>query len=275
MKLSNKSIAKSVDFNALMAEFSKEHDVLHHVQIYGDDYIFRILGRREYKKILHNDSLTELDMEDEICKLCVLWPEDFDTDECPAAAPTELCRQILENSFLDDITSTLRLLEYYKEEMTDLENQMICIISEAFPHYSLEEIEEWNNLKFCKMFTRAEWKFNNLKDGEIKDVTEIIRNALDLQDQGYTEEEISVKLSEEETHQQKKNDEVTFNSSPDQNTSRKGKQKLTPEKLRELQAKFPEIDWTADATKENVDVLNNSVNTVAPALRSGTWGWGD
>lgn len=274
MKLSNKNRNDVIDFNAIMSELSQEYDVLHHVQVYGDDYIFRILGRKEYKRILHSEGLTELDMEDDICNLCVLWPEDFDTDECPAAAPSELCRQILENSFLDDITSTLRLLEYYKEEMTDLENQMICIISEAFPNYSLEEIEEWNNLKFCKMFSRAEWKFNNLKDGEIKDVTLIIREALDMQEEGLTNEEISQKLSEEYDTPQQQSVPVKQEPKQENNTvSKHGKEKLTPEKLRELQAKFPEIDWTANISNEDINNIP-TVDTTAPALRGGTWGWG-
>ncbi len=54
--------------------------------------------------------------------------------------------------------------------------------------------------------------------------------------------------------------------------SRNGKEKLTPEKLAELQRKFPEIDWTADATKERVET--NTHTHLPVAQRPGTWGWG-
>ena len=61
-------------------------------------------------------------------------------------------------------------------------------------------------------------------------------------------------------------------------SSKKGKQKLTPEKLRELEEmkrKFPEINWGADEVLNHGadNVMNNmdSVSTVSPALRPG-WG---
>lgn len=147
---------KSIDFNMLIAQFGEQYDVVHHVRIEDEDFIFRILGRHEYKKILNNPNLSEFDKEDEICNTCLLYPEGYDLDNASAGIPGELCKFILENSFLDGLESTIRLLEHYKDEMEELEHQMVCIISEAFPNYTLEEIESWNNLRFCKMFARAE-----------------------------------------------------------------------------------------------------------------------
>lgn len=278
MKISKSSLkTPNIDFNALLAEYSEKYDIVHHVKIHDENYIFRILGRKEFKRILSSQDLDEMDKEDEICKTCVLWPEDFDIDEINAGTPPILCKYILENSFLDDITSTLRLLEYYADEMEELENQMVCIISEAFPNYTLEEIESWNNLMFCKMFSRAEWKFNNLRNSELKSATDVIRKVVDLKEEGLSQEEIEEAMLEEtevikETNKEEDNS-VTFNSSPDKEVSRKGKQKLTPEKLAELQAKFPEIDWTADASKEKVET--NTHTHLPVAQRPGTWGWGN
>lgn len=273
MQISKKQEKKTIDFNELISIYSDKYDVVHHVQINGEDYIFRILGRKEYKRILYNESYTELDMEDDICKTCVLWPEDLDLDEIHAGTPTELCRNILENSFLDDISSTLRLLEFYQDEMNDLENQMICIISEAFPSYTLEEIESWNNLKFCKMFSRAEWKFNNLKQSELKSATDVIRDVINLQEEGYSKEEIELALQEEytEKEQLQKEPAMTFNSSESKEISRNGKNKMTPEKLMELKQRFPEIKWDQDNhQKEKVET--NTHTHLPVAQRPGTWG---
>lgn len=55
-----------------------------------------------------------------------------------------------------DPDSVANLIEAYREEMELLDTQMTCIISEAFPNYKLEEIEEWDMIKFCKMYSRAE-----------------------------------------------------------------------------------------------------------------------
>lgn len=268
MKISNSALKQNIDFNELIARYGDMYDVVHHVQIHGEDYIFRILGRKEFKKILNSEELDEMDKEDAICETCVLWPEDFDVDDVEAGIPPQLCKHILENSFLDDIKSTLRLLEYFEDEMTELENQMICIISEAFPNYTLDEIESWNNIRFCKMFSRAEWKFNNLRTSELKSATDLIRDIVNLQEEGLDEEEISQRINDGNN----KEDEIIFNTSSDKEVSRNGKEKLTPEKLAELQRKFPEIDWTADATKERVET--NTHTHLPVAQRPGTWGWG-
>lgn len=273
MQISNKQLKKTIDFNELISTYSDKYDVVHHTQINGEDYIFRILGRREYKKILYNEDYTELDMEDDICKTCVLWPEDLDLDDVHAGTPTELCKNILENSFLDDITSTLRLLEYYQDEMNDLENQMICIISEAFPSYTLEEIESWNNLKFCKMFSRAEWKFNNLKQSELKSATDVIREVINLQEEGYSQEEIEIAMQEEHTKKEQpkpKEPAMTFNSSESKEVSRSGKDKMTPEKLKELQQRFPEIKWDQD--NHSTEKVETTYTHLPVAQRPGTWG---
>lgn len=283
MKISRSTLNEPiVDFGELLSMYSEEHGVVHHVQIYGEDFIYRILGRKEFKKILNSETLDEMDKEDKICETCVLWPEDFDIDEVNAGTPPMLCKSILENSFLDDVSSTLRLLEYYTDEMDDLENQMICIISEAFPSYTLDEIESWNNLMFCKMFSRAEWKFNNLRNTEISSAIDIIKQVVDLKEEGYEQDEIEdiIKTNSNASNNVNNNSnikdegnkqEVVFNSSPDKEVSRKGKEKLTPEKLAELQRKFPEIDWTADASKERVE--NNTHTHLPAAQRPGTWGW--
>lgn len=287
MKINNtKAPRKTVDFNMLLAKYAEEYDVIHHIRIDDEDFVYRILGRHEYKKIINTPNATEMDMEDMICATCLLYPEDYDFDEAPAGLPRELTESILENSFLDGPESTLRLLEHYKGEMNELENQMVCIISEAFPAYTLDEIESWNNLRFCKMFSRAEWKFNNLKNAELTDVSEMIKDILDLQNQGYSNEEIAEILDEEEAKKQgttftarkREQQAMPIRNTEDNQISKNGKQKLTPEKLAELQKMkqmFPEIHWSEDELLNHGanDAMSNmsSESTVAPALRPG-WG---
>lgn len=282
-KITRRNTKKVIDFNMIMAKLSEEHDIIHHVRIDDEDFIYRIIGRHEYKKILYNNNLSDLEIEDLVCKACLLYPENYDFDSCSAGLPSLLCKEILENSFLNDIEATLRLLRHYQDEMEELENQMICIISEAFPNYSLEEIESWNNLKFCKMFSRAEWKFNNLKNAELKSVTDLIEQIVELKDDGFAPEEIGEIISNNNNQDTNINPQqqmsgIQFNSSDNKEVSRKGKQKLTPEKLQEMQRMqelFPEIDWSNDEILRNgadTAIKNTeSVSTVSPALRTG-WG---
>lgn len=272
MKIYASSLKDSIDFSELIDNFSAKYDSVHHIQIHGEDYIFRILGRKEFKRILQDSNLDEMDKEDAICETCVLWPEKFNVDNVEAGTPSILCKHILENSFLEDINSTLRLLEHFKNEMNELENQMVCIISEAFPNYTLDEIESWSNVRFCKMFSRAEWKFNNLRAQEIKSVTDLIRDVVEKQESEIDDEDEYYDDSMYTEDMEEDYEEVYMNKSEDKNISRNGKEKMTPEKLAELQRKFPEIDWTMDSTKDAI--VNTYASSSPVATRPGTWGMG-
>ena len=267
-----------IDSKEIIDYYSDKYDAIHHTQICGQDFIYRILGRKEYNKIIAAD-ISDMEKEDLICKTCILYPEDYDLDECEAGIPSLLCETILENSFLDGIDSTLRLIHHFDEEMDTLEHQMYCIISEAFPTYTLDEIESWNNVRFCKMFTRAQWKLSNLRGVKINDVSEFLETVSDLDEEGMDLDEINSIMKDYGSNSQSKN-ETVFKAAEnkDPNISKKGKQKLTPEKLRELEEmkrKFPEINWGADEVLNHGadNVMNNmdSVSTVSPALRPG-WG---
>lgn len=282
MKIDNRKINKSVvDFNEIIARYSEVYDVIHHTQICEQDFVYRVLGRKEFNRILTLE-LSDMEKEDMICQTCLLYPEEYDLDECEAGIPSLLCETILENSFLDGIDSTLRLITHFEEEMDTVEHQMYCIISEAFPNYTLDEIESWNNIRFCKMFTRAQWKLSNLRGVEINDLTEFLEAVSELDAEGADLEEINEQMknfnNNKDNKAQQEPQTVFKAERPDPNISKKGKQKLTPEKLRELEEmkrKFPEINWGGDEILNHGvdDVMKNmdSMSTVSPALRPG-WG---
>lgn len=270
---SNKS---NIDFNEIIDRYSEQYDVVHHVQLCGQDFIYRLLGRKEFNRISVME-VNDMEKEDLICQTCLLYPEDYDLGECEAGIPSLLCETILENSFLDGIDSTLRLMYHFDEQMDTLENQMICIISEAFPNYTLDEIESWHNIKFCKMFTRAKWKLSTFRGVEMNDITEFLETVSELEAEGADLDEINEQATNFNSNN-KSGETVFMSEKTDPNISKKGKQKLTPEKLRELEEmkrKFPEINWSGDEILNHGadDVMNNmeSMSTVAPALRPG-WG---
>lgn len=265
MRVSNSNTNKIIDFNMLLAKYAEKYEVVHHLKIGDEDFVYRLLSRHELKGIVANNSIvTELDKEDAICSTCLLYPEGYDFDDCEAGVPSELCTNILQNSFLDSVDATLRLILHFRDEMEELDNQMACIISEAFPNYSLEEIESWSNLKFCKMFSRAEWKFKTLRDtAKIEDITTILEDIIH-----NNSEDVDYEIVEE--------DEIEVIKEPVQTQPVKKQSKMTPEKLRELEdlkRKFPEINWDSDEilTHGADDAISNadSISTVSPALRPG------
>lgn len=246
MKVSQNNVLNSVEFANLMSELEKEYRNIFWTVFENEVYVYKALGRRDFKNIVSNENLSIEDKKDEIIKACIVYPEDFDIDDCIAGLINVLYSKIIEISYLDSDESRAGVIEYYRQDMYMLDNQITCLINEAFPNFDIEEIENWDLERTAKYLSRAEYKLQNFRGFEFNEAYF----------QGTSNE---VPQEEEEQHVEEKNVE--------ENTK---KQKLTPERLRQLQAQFPEIDWANDAVaKGGIDAMGDSVDTVAPALRPG------
>lgn len=172
MKISSDSISKLdiPDYNALFLKFCQEYRNV--FMFHSDDqfFIYRALGRGEYKEILKNPILTDLDREEVICDTCVLYPERFDWENCEAGLPTVMSTEILKKSYLTNLDERANLHTFYRSEMYDLDNQITCIIHEAFPQYELEDIDKWDVEKTTKYLSRAEWILENLRKAHVSQV---------------------------------------------------------------------------------------------------------
>ena len=150
----------------------------------------------------------------------------------------------MHNSLMDSFVTQANVLQLYRSEMAKLSDQINCMIAEAYPKYSIEEIESWDMDQTLKFLSRAEWTLVNLRNIPI--------------DPDYFNFS-KVKPGEAETEEVKEEPEA-----------KPKKQKLTPEKLAELKRKMPEIDWEHDSvTIEGKRALEVEVDTTPPALRPG------
>ena len=246
-----------VDLTGIYFKFKEKYRNVFITQLGQQSFVYRALGRAEYRKILENEDFNDFEKEELICDVCLLWPEIFDWDSCDAGIPSELMANILKNSYLDNSTSRKAILDHYRSEMFDLDNQITCIINEAFPQFDIETIDEWDVEKTTKYLSRAEWKLHNFRGLEF----------IEPQGEFLNEEEQQQEIQTEELVHEQPRKEV--DSKP---TIRGGsrKNKLTPEKLAELKAKMPEIDWDNDLGTMGEDGLaQDTVDIVAPALRPG------
>lgn len=162
MKLVNDSNKQSIDLDLLIEETFQKYSAVFFSEIEGQLYSYRPLGRKEYKDIVTNENLDEWDKQDAIVKAALIYPTDFNLDDCPAGIPDKLCQDIIEKSCLDP-ESMLYLLHMNRQEAEQLGSEMACIIAEAFPNYNLDEIESWNNFKFMKVYAQAEWVLKNIR----------------------------------------------------------------------------------------------------------------
>ena len=195
MKIVNDSNSKkqSVDLDALIDEAFSKYDAVFFSEIEGELFAYRPLGRKEYKDIIEDVNLSDLDKQDKICKTVLFYPPDFDFDECSAGIPDKLYYDVVEKSCLDP-ESMMYLLHMERQRAEQLGSEMTCIIAEAFPYYSIDEIESWNNFKFMKIFSQAEWTLKNIRGIEFNmDIIDYLAEA-----SGVTQEEL-VSLGIKET----------------------------------------------------------------------------
>ena len=256
------------DIYELIMEFKKHYRNVFVYQVDEQVFIYRTLSRKEYKDILNDERFNDFEKEEIICDTCLLYPDpnSFDWNDVDAGIPTELMKQIRKNSYLDGKNSRKNILQYYRSEMFDIDNQIICVINEAFPQYDIEEIEDWDIDKMTKYLTRAEWKLTNLRglefrepEGEIFDDDDREASMEMERDQGF-ENEVPEAVTPKTEEIKPRDNEKTIRGG-----SRKNK--LTPEKMREREEflrKFP-MFANDDGERGIEGLAQQSVDVSVPA----------
>lgn len=266
MRIVNDKKKQSVDLDLLIEDAFQKHDAVFFSEIEGIMFIYRPLGRKEYKDIYNNVNMSDLDKQDAICKTALIYPEDFDLDDCDAGLPSKLYDVIIDKSCLDP-ESTYHLLNVNREEAEQLGSEMACIIAEAFPSYTMDEIESWNNFKFIKMYAQAEWILTNIRGVEFKvDIAEFLAGIAGIEEQ-HSEQEPQYNYSEPavQTPNQTPQSKAATNNPP----PGKG---MSPEQMKAYQEfvrQHPEFadKMQYDAAFTGMETM--SADTVAPALRPG------
>ena len=271
MKIVNdkKQPEKKVDIDAIIEDTFQNHDAVFFSEIDDELFIYRPLGRKEYKDIVTNQNLDDYEKQDAICKTVLVYPVDFDFDNCLAGIPDKLCQEVIEKSCLDP-ESMLYLLHMQREESGQLGSEMACIIAEAFPSYTIDEIESWNNFKFMKIFAQAEWTLINIRGLEFKmDIEDYLAELA-----GISNEELyNMGLKEEPIIQQppQQSQPETINQNRTIHGESPGKG-MSAEQLaayKEFVKKHPEFADAMQYDAAFTGMESQTMNTIAPANRPG------
>lgn len=262
-----------IDYMSLINDLQDQYGTIYWNTIDGQIFIYRPLGRLEYRELLAQD-ISDIEKEDVACQACLLHPKDFDFDNCAAGIPSQLFGQILRNSFLDSIESKKLVMAYHRKEMEQFDNQITCIINEAFPNFDIEEIENWDMAKTAKYLSRAEWKLNVLRqipiDYEMSD--QLMENEWRMQHASPEVLEQQAEQEQQVTEQNQKTDLVIGETIEERQArlAKDGPRKKSPEELARMKAMFPEINWDAEIDPSmNIDNMKDSIDVASPALRSG------
>lgn len=233
-----------MDIESVLADLQDKHRQIYWTTLDGEIFIYKPIGRKDFKDICLSEGSNE-DKKDGIIQACLLYPTNFDLDDCVAGVINILYKKMIDVSYLDSEESKIGVMEYYRQDMYNLDNQITCIINEAFPQFDIEEIENWDIERTSKYLSRAEWKLQNFRNFE------------------FNEQYFNSQFSQEEQAQEPEEIE----EAPAMEIPKK--EKMSPEKLRQLQAQFPEIDWANDAvSRGGIDAMADSIDTMAPALRA-------
>ena len=279
MKIVNDSNKQSVDLDFLVEETFQKYSAVFFSEIDGQLFSYRPLGRKEYKDILTNESLNDLDKQDAIVKTALVYPTDFDLDDCPAGIPNQLCTDIVEKSCLDP-ESMIYLLHMNRQEAEQLGSEMACIIAEAFPAYSIDEIESWNNFKFMKVYAQAEWILKNIRGVQFQlDIVDYLADVADITADELikmgikTEEDYSSYQQPQQQYQpQPQQQQVQQTAVPNPAPAAKQNGKMTPEQMRAYQDFVRQHPEFADAMQYDsafTGFETQTADTVNPALRPG------
>jgi hypothetical protein len=252
---------QQVDITRILLKLRHDYNTLYTYQFDDNVFIYRPVGRKEYKELYLNDRLDEISKEEVLCRICVLYPANFDFENCDEAGlPTKLAEEIVKNSYLAPERRE-RVLNYFRQDMYDLDNQKTCVILEAFPSLDMETVENWDIETTCKYYARAEWILHNLHGLQIREKDPDATYYGMPQDMRPQTEEFDPDMIQSTTN----NADTSHNGTPKQKT---GNTTLTPEKLRELKEKYPNIDWEHDSGMQGIDGLASqpTVDTTSPAL---------
>lgn len=264
-------------------ELLEVHKKVFIYSIEGEYFIYKAIGRKDFINIFSNQDLTAYDKEEIVCETCVLYPEAYDFSNCAnGGLPTILSKEILRSSYVSSDEQLESLMNYFREDMLNIQNQISCLIHEAFPNLDFETIENFDMETTLKYLSRSEWILVNLRDMKLnydpfsgkpwKDATPEPPNERSTHSKVYSEENTenltstNSTVQKEQSPSEEESDYIDF--IPGETieeryerlkTHKIKKEVLTPEKLERLKKIAPDINWTYQNKEDDFKVDSSRI----------------
>lgn len=149
--------------SALKAQHKDLFAMTIQLEDFDQEFIFRPIGREEYRMVLEEyDQHKDLtNFQEDLCQFSVVYP-DYQFHKGEGGVAELLSDAILDISGLFE-QQGLELLVENRVQMQNFDYQIECIIHEAFPEHSLDEIGSWDMRKTMYYYARAEWILTQLR----------------------------------------------------------------------------------------------------------------
>ena len=131
------------DLRQIAAGLKKKWNNIFLIKTRDGEFIFRTLTRKEYLEIVDLYPLLGESSEDTVFEQCVLYPKVDDIEKLYAGTVTVVVDSIIDISGFSEPDVFMGLLESNRKIMELADSQMIVVLLKAFPHLTLESI---NNL---------------------------------------------------------------------------------------------------------------------------------
>lgn len=152
-----------------LEQWKAQYEDVFELELAGIIFVFRVLTRNEYQEINYFAS-DESELQELICETACLYPR-YNFRVGLGGIASALSTHILDQSFMRE-NQAKHLLTYFRQEMTTFDAQCDCLIHEAFPNFTLEEISNWSVKKTLYYLSRAEFIVKHLRNIPIQMVEE-------------------------------------------------------------------------------------------------------
>jgi len=142
------------------ANFIKEWKAIHgevfQVEAGGIEFVFRALTYKEFDQIAENVE-SAVDVEDEMVRIGVLWPENMDWDSQNPGLITALYEEINYVSCLDgDVSRSKDLLDDWRMKISGIRGEMKAFILLAMPQYKSKDLDEFTYYQLAELVALSE-----------------------------------------------------------------------------------------------------------------------
>jgi hypothetical protein len=125
-------------------------------EINNTTYTIRLLCPEDYRLIIHPGSMEEEDIEEIVCRMCVLDPLPIDFDELDYGV-SDLSKLIIQESGIVTSDILLSSMDRIRKEIaTDTIDFIIANICANFPSYTPDDLEQKPVPKLLKLLAMAE-----------------------------------------------------------------------------------------------------------------------
>ncbi len=153
----------------------------HELKIGDQVFRFRSLTRKELREAEEKHRGSQVAIEDEICRIALISPKDFDFDTCLAGVPTTLCQVIIQQSNFLARPEVRDLLESNMDSMMEQGNRLDMLMMTAMPGTSLDEIEGLVPEEYIRRLAMSIFMLTNFMGADPEKISRMLMSRQELE----------------------------------------------------------------------------------------------